>query len=116
MIAPSHEVAIDPAHAALLIVDVQNYCAHVDGSAWHRADEQKRGYFFRSLRQTVVPNLQLLQRACRQAQIEVVYAAVENMLGMAATAASTTRSPASTWRVVLGTRKCSPRSRRQRTR
>ena len=27
MSAPSREVPIDPAHAALLIIDVQNYCA-----------------------------------------------------------------------------------------
>ena len=27
MTAPSREVPIDPAHAALLIIDVQNYCA-----------------------------------------------------------------------------------------
>ena len=75
----SREVPVDLAHAALLIVDVQNYCAHVDGSAWRGADEQKRSYFFRNLRQTVLPNLQLLQRTCREAHIEVVYAAVENM-------------------------------------
>jgi isochorismate hydrolase len=27
MSPPSREVPIDPAHAALLIIDVQNYCA-----------------------------------------------------------------------------------------
>lgn len=79
MITLSREIAIDPAHAALLIVDVQNYSAHVEGSAWRAVDEHKRGHFFRSLRETVLPNLQLLQRTCRQAQIEVAYAAVENM-------------------------------------
>jgi ureidoacrylate peracid hydrolase len=31
------------------------------------------------LRETVIPNLQLLQSACRRARIELVYAAVENM-------------------------------------
>jgi ureidoacrylate peracid hydrolase len=79
MSALSREVPIDLAHAALLIVDVQNYCAHPDGAASRKLDPQQRDYFFRSLRETVLPNLQLLQSACRQAHIEIVYAAVENM-------------------------------------
>ena len=79
MIAVSRNVPIDPAHAALLIVDVQNYCAHPDGTASRKLDAQKRRYFFRTLRETVLPNLQLLQSACRRAHIEVIYAAVENM-------------------------------------
>jgi ureidoacrylate peracid hydrolase len=79
MNTPSREVPIDPAHAALLIVDVQNYCAHPDGAGSHKLDAQRRGYLFGTLRETVLPNLQLLQSACRRAQIEIVYAAVENM-------------------------------------
>jgi ureidoacrylate peracid hydrolase len=62
-----------------LIVDVQNYCAHPDGTGSHNLDAQRRHYLFGSLRKTVIPNLQLLQSACRRAHIEIVYAAVENM-------------------------------------
>ncbi len=79
MNTPSREVPIDPAHAALLIVDVQNYCAHPDGAASRKLDARQRDYLFSSLRGTVLPNLQLLQSACRRARIEIVYAAVENM-------------------------------------
>jgi len=79
MSTPSREVPIDPRHAAFLIVDVQNYCAHPDGTGSHKLDAQRRHYLFGSLRETVIPNLQLLQSACRRARIEVVYAAVENM-------------------------------------
>jgi ureidoacrylate peracid hydrolase len=61
------------------MVDVQNYCAHPDGTGSHKLDAQQRHYLFDSLRETVLPNLQLLQSACRRAHIEVVYAAVENM-------------------------------------
>ena len=75
----SREVPVDPIHAALLIVDVQNYCAHPDGAGSHKLDAQQRRYLFGSLREAVLPNLQLLQSACRRARIEVVYAAVENM-------------------------------------
>jgi ureidoacrylate peracid hydrolase len=79
MSAPNREVPIDPAHAALLIVDVQNYCAHPDGTGSHKLDPRQRHYLFQSLSETVLPNLGLLQSACRRAHIEVVYAAVENM-------------------------------------
>jgi ureidoacrylate peracid hydrolase len=79
MNTPSREVPINPAHAALLIVDVQNYCAHPDGAASRKLDPQQRRYLFGSLRETVLPNLRLLQSACRRAHIEIVYAAVENM-------------------------------------
>ena len=75
----SREIPIDSSHAALLIIDVQNYCAHPDGAGSHKLDTQQRHYLFGSLRETVIPNLQLLQSACRRAHIEVVYAAVENM-------------------------------------
>jgi ureidoacrylate peracid hydrolase len=73
----SREVSIDPTHAALLIVDVQNYCAHPNGAAWRA--HAPAPYFFRTLREVVIPNLQRLQSACRRGHIEIVYAAVENM-------------------------------------
>ncbi|HXO90203.1 MAG TPA: isochorismatase family cysteine hydrolase, partial [Stellaceae bacterium] len=57
----------------------QKYCAHPDGAGAHHLDSQQRDYLFRRLRETVLPNLQLLQSACRRAQIEIVYATVENM-------------------------------------
>jgi ureidoacrylate peracid hydrolase len=79
MSTPSREAPIDPAHAALLIVDVQNYCAHPDGTSSHKLDARQRRYLFHSLGETVLPNLQLLQCTCRRAHIEVVYAAVENL-------------------------------------
>jgi ureidoacrylate peracid hydrolase len=79
MNTPSRDVPIDPAHAALLIVDVQNHCAHPDGAGAHHLDARQRDYLFGRLRETVLPNLQRLQSACRGARIEIVYAAVENM-------------------------------------
>jgi ureidoacrylate peracid hydrolase len=67
----SREVPIDPIHAALLIIDMQNYCVG-----------EKAGvseHFRQSFRETVLPNIQRLQSACRRAGIEVVYSAIENM-------------------------------------
>jgi ureidoacrylate peracid hydrolase len=71
MILPSREVPIDPAHAVLLVIDVQNYCAGTETG--------KTEYFRRSLRDTVLPNIRRLQSACRSGGIEVVYSVIENM-------------------------------------
>jgi ureidoacrylate peracid hydrolase len=67
----SREVPIDPAHAALLIIDVQNYCVRSEAGASE--------YFRRSLREVIVPNIRRLQSTCRRANIEVVYSVIENM-------------------------------------
>jgi isochorismate hydrolase len=53
MISPSREAPIDPAHASLLILDVQNYCA--------RAEVGKTEYFRKSVRDTVLPNIRRLR-------------------------------------------------------
>jgi ureidoacrylate peracid hydrolase len=71
MSTTSREVPIDPAHAALLIIDVQNYCAGKEAG--------KPEYFRRSLRDTVLPNIRRLQSACRSGGIEVMYSVIENM-------------------------------------
>jgi ureidoacrylate peracid hydrolase len=71
MTAPSREVPIDPAHAALLIIDVQNYCVRPGVSATE--------YFRYSLQDSVLPNIRRLQSACRSAGIEIVYSVIENM-------------------------------------
>ena len=68
---PSREVPIDPVHAALLIIDVQNYCAG------ERAEISE--YFRQSFRETVLSNIRRLQLACRRGGIEVVYSVIENM-------------------------------------
>jgi ureidoacrylate peracid hydrolase len=65
----SREVPIDRAQAALLIIDVQNYCVATG----------KTEYFDRSLRDFVLPNIKSLQLACRRAGIEVTYSVIENM-------------------------------------
>jgi len=79
----SREVEIDPAHAALLFIDVQNYVAGPDGGEYAHLDaaerEAKYGFFFRAMRETAVPNMQRLQAACRKGGIEVLYTVIENL-------------------------------------
>lgn len=79
----SREVEIDPAHAALLFIDVQNYVAGADGGEYAHLDPADRGatygFFFETMRQTAIPNMQRLQAACRQGGIEVLYTVIENL-------------------------------------
>jgi ureidoacrylate peracid hydrolase len=78
----SREIEIDPKHAALLFVDVQNYNATAAGGefASMTADEVEReyGWFFETLRTKAVPNMQRMQKACRDAGIEVLYTVIES--------------------------------------
>ncbi len=79
----SRDIPIHPDHAALLIIDVQNYCAHPQGGEYRHLSpaeaETKLGYYWTSLRDTALPNMQRLQAACRAGRIEVMYAVIENM-------------------------------------
>jgi ureidoacrylate peracid hydrolase len=79
----TREIPIEPAAAALLFVDVQNYnCLPEGGEYAHLASsekEQRYGEFFRELGATALPNMALLQQACRRARIEVLYTVIESM-------------------------------------
>jgi ureidoacrylate peracid hydrolase len=79
----SREIEIEPAHAALLLVDVQTYNCSWDGGEYaHLAaaeKEQRYGYFFRTLKESALPNMVLLQQACRRAGIEVLYTVIESL-------------------------------------
>ena len=79
--ALSRDVPIDPQHAALLFVDVQNYNARPDGGEYANLAAAERdaryGWFFHSMRATALPNMQRLQAACRRARIEVMYTVIE---------------------------------------
>ena len=79
----SRDVEIQPDHAALLFIDVQNYNARPDGGEYRHLPatevEARHGFLFRALRETALPNMQRLQRACRAGGIEVMYTVIENM-------------------------------------
>jgi ureidoacrylate peracid hydrolase len=77
----SRDIPIDPSHAALLFVDVQNYTARPDGGEYASLTDAERearyGWFFRMMHATAVPNMQRLQAACRRSRIEVMYTVIE---------------------------------------
>lgn len=77
----SREVPIDPDHAALLFIDVQNWNARPDGGNYKALTEAERharyGFFLDTMARTAVPNMRRLQLACRAAGIEVLYTVIE---------------------------------------
>ncbi len=79
----SRDIEIDPAHAALLFIDVQNYTSGPDGGEYAHLDpaarEERYGWFFRVMRETAIPNMQRLQAACRRGGIEVLYTTIESL-------------------------------------
>jgi ureidoacrylate peracid hydrolase len=79
----SREVEIEPAHTALLLVDVQNYNCTWDGGEYAELSaaekELRYGHFFRTLSATALPNMVLLRQACRRARIEVTYTLIESL-------------------------------------
>ncbi len=79
----SREIEIEPAHAALLLVDVQTYNCSWDGGEYAHlgaAEKQQRyGYFFHTLKHSALPNMVLLRQACRRAGIEVIYTVIESL-------------------------------------
>ena len=78
----TRDVAIVPAEAALVFIDVQNYATQreaADFKALSAADMAKYDYYFQRLEATVLPNMQTLQTAVRAAKIEVIYAVIENL-------------------------------------
>lgn len=72
-----------PYESALLFVDVQNFSAHRKGAEF--ADltvdhfNKKYGWFFNELEVRVIPNMQAIQSACRQAGVEVMYTTIESL-------------------------------------
>ena len=71
-----------PAQSALLFIDVQNFSAHREGGEFSDLTdaefEAKHGGLFEQL-EHVIPRMQRLQAACRNAAIEVMYTTIESL-------------------------------------
>ena len=81
----SREIPIVPRKSALLFIDVQNYNARSDGGEYRDEGllpaeaEARYDYFFKRLKTVALPNMQRLQKACRQKRIEVLYTVIESL-------------------------------------
>jgi ureidoacrylate peracid hydrolase len=75
----NRNVPVIAAQTALLIIDVQNYNME-NGGEYAELEpaeiDRKYGYFFREMRSRTIPNIQNLQAAARQANIEVIYTVI----------------------------------------
>ena len=81
----NREAPVVPSRTALLFIDVQNYNVRPDGGKYREMGlppEQVRSrhaYFFDRLNRVVIPNMQRLQKACREKGVEVVYTVIESL-------------------------------------
>ena len=79
----SREIAIEPKRAALLFIDMQNFAVKRNGGEYKDMPEAefqaKCGWYFQQLASRVIPNQQRLQKAARQAKIEVMYTTIESL-------------------------------------
>lgn len=79
----TRDVAVEPARAVLLIVDVQNFSARRSGGEFRglstEETEARYGWFFRKIETEAVPNMQRLIAVCRAAGVEVMYTVIESL-------------------------------------
>jgi len=79
----SRDIPLVRARAALLFVDVQNFCCRRDGGEFAGMPaaeiEEKYGYFFERLERLAIPNMRRLQAGFRAAGIEVMYTTIESL-------------------------------------
>lgn len=79
----TRDLPLVPYESALLFVDVQNFSAHRKGAEFADLTDdhfnKKYGWFFNELEERVIPNMQAIQSACRQAGVEVMYTTIESL-------------------------------------
>ncbi len=79
----TRDLPLVPYESALLFVDVQNFSAHRKGAEFADLTDdhfnKKYGWFFNELEVRVIPNMQAIQSACRQAGVEVMYTTIESL-------------------------------------
>ncbi len=79
----TRDLPLLPGRSALLIVDVQNYCAHRNGGEFNGLTptefEARFGEFFTQFERTALPNLNRLIASCRAAGIEVMFTTIESL-------------------------------------
>ncbi|KAK3241845.1 hypothetical protein CYMTET_48429 [Cymbomonas tetramitiformis] len=75
----------DSKAAALLVIDIQNFCSHKKGAGHaHSAESdtatsQENRYYWKTLAEDVIPNIKRLQSAFRSHGGEIVYTVMESL-------------------------------------
>mmetsp|Transcript_27209 Transcript_27209/g.35674 ORF Transcript_27209/g.35674 Transcript_27209/m.35674 type:complete len:530 (-) Transcript_27209:175-1764(-) len=70
---------IVPSKAALLVIDVQDFCCRQNQSDHTQSSGQPIKYFFDRLETTLFPNLAQLLKAARASGCEVIYTVIESL-------------------------------------
>ena len=79
----SRDVPLIPENSVLFFIDVQNFSANRQGAEFKDLPDaefkEKYGWYFDMLNVTVIPNMQRIQRAARNAGVEVMYTTIESL-------------------------------------
>lgn len=79
----TRDLPLVPQESALLFVDVQNFSANRQGAEFMDLPDaefmEKYGWFFETLNSRVIPNMQRIQSAARDAGVEVMYTTIESL-------------------------------------
>lgn len=79
----TRDLPLVPETSALLFVDVQNFSADRQGAEFKNLPDaefaEKYGWFFEALNARVIPNMQRIQSAARNAGVEVMYTTIESL-------------------------------------
>ena len=79
----TREVPLQAAQAALLFIDVQNFSVRREGGEFKTVNDaeiaSRYAYYFDRLKTLAIPNMQTLQKTCRNAGIEVMYTTIESL-------------------------------------
>jgi len=79
----TRDIPLVPQESALLFVDVQNFSANRQGAEFKDLPDaefsEKYGWFFETLNSRVIPNMQRIQGAARDAGVEVMYTTIESL-------------------------------------
>lgn len=79
----TRDISLVPNRSALLFIDVQNFCVLREGGEFKDVSDadiaEKYHYYFERLKSLAIPNMQKLQKAFRDASIEVLYTTIESL-------------------------------------
>jgi ureidoacrylate peracid hydrolase len=79
----TRDIPLVPETSALLFVDVQNFSADRQGAEFKNLPDaefaEKYCWFFEALNARVIPNMQRIQSAARNAGVEVMYTTIESL-------------------------------------
>ena len=80
---PSRDTPLIPAQTALLLIDVQNLCAHRASPLFAELNEEefarRYGWFFREFEEQTLPALRNLLAAARETRVEVIHTTIESL-------------------------------------